>query len=140
MQRRRARAASPAHDLAAIRRSVRRLNAAFARGVARGIARSVTINYWVLAGVYDAATCIDFEANAGEGVVAERLLVRPGSLRATPGWVDPVIGRTPGGRIYSVPVDQIQTLVPTGAQRRLTRVLHATVDRKGHAHLFLRCA
>jgi hypothetical protein len=137
---RRARAANPARDLAAIRRSVRRLNAAFKVGVARGITRSTALNYWVVAGVYNAATCEAFETNAGQGVVAERLVVHPKAFRATPGWVDPTVGRTPRGRLYVVGVDEIQTLVPTGARRRFPHDLHASVDGKGHAHLFFRCA
>jgi hypothetical protein len=138
---RRARAAgSPARDRAAIRRSVRRLNAAFDAGVMRGVARSVALNYWVRAGVYDPAACVAFEADGGEGVVAETLLVRPDTFRATPGWVDPAVGRVPGGRLYAVTVDHIQTLVPTGEQRAAVRELHASVGRDGRARLFFRCA
>ena len=119
---------------------MRHLNAGFHHGVARGIARSVALNYWVAAGVYDPATCVDFEATRGEGVVAERLVVRPATFRAAPAWVDPVIGRSPRGRVYALGVDEVQTLVSTGARRTLVHDLHTTVDRKGHAHLFLRCA
>jgi len=138
---RRARAAgSPARDRAAIQRSVMQLNAAFDRGVMRGIARSVELNYWVGAGVYDPAACVAFESDGGEGVVAERLRVRAGTFRSTPGWVDPAVGRTPGGRLYAVTVDQVQTLVPTGEQRAAVRDLHASVARNGRARLFFRCA
>jgi hypothetical protein len=138
---RRARVAgSPGRDRAAIRRSVRRLNAAFEAGVMRGIARSVELNYWVGVGVYDPAACVAFEVDGGEGVVAETLRIRPGTVRATPGWADPAVGRVPGGRLYAVTVDEIQTLVPTGARRAAVRELHASVGRDGRAHLFFRCA
>jgi hypothetical protein len=137
---RRARAVSPAHALAAIRRSVRRLNAAFDAGVGRGIARSTALNYWVDAGVYDAAACAAFEADTGEGVVTETLVVHPETFRATPGWVDPAVGRMPLGRLYVVGIDEIQTLVPTGEQRTTSRDLHASVGRDGRARLFFRCA
>jgi hypothetical protein len=138
---RRARAAgNPARDHAAIRRSVRSLNAAFDAGVMRGIVRSVALNHWVVAGVYDPGACIDLANEAGEGVVAERLLIRPGTFRATPGWVDPAVGQVPSGRLYAMTVDEIQTLVPTGEQRVAVHELHASVGRNGKAHLFFRCA
>jgi len=137
---RRPRAANPAADLARIERSVNRLNAAFDRSVARGIARSASLNYWVSRRVYDRADCIAFESSLGERAVAERLVVHPETLRATPGWVDTAVGRTPGGRIYAVAVDEIQTFVPTSEQRVTLRDLHATVGRDGRARLFFRCA
>jgi hypothetical protein len=138
---RRARAAgSPARDRAAIQRSVRQLNAAFDKGVMRGVARSVALNYWVGAGVYDAAACVAFEVDGGERVVAETLLIRSDTFRSTPGWVDPDVGRVPSGRLYEVTVDHVQTLVPTGEQRTAVRELHATVLGDGRARLFFRCA
>jgi hypothetical protein len=137
---RRARAASPARDLERIQLSVQRLNAAFDKGVGRGIARSVALNYWVGAGVYDAAACTAFESGGGDGVVAETLVVHPETFRATPGWIDPAVGRAPEGRLYTVGVDEIQTLVPTGEQRTRQHDLHASVGRDGRAQLFFRCA
>jgi hypothetical protein len=137
---RRARASNPAGDLAAIERSAARLNGAFDRSVARGIKRSAGLNYWVAAGVYDRAVCMAFAAESGEGVVAETLVVHPETLQATPGWVDPAVGRIPKGRIYSVAIDEIQTLVPTGEQRVALRELHATVGRDRRARFFFDCA
>ncbi len=137
---RRARAASPARDLARIQHSVQRLNRAFDRGVRRGIARSVALNYWVNEGVYDAAACTAFESDSGEAVVAETLVVHAELFRATPGWVDPAVGRMPRGRLYAVGVDEVQTLVPTGEQRTTQRDLHASVGNDGRARLFFRCA
>ncbi len=67
-------------------------------------------------------------------------MVRPGTFRATPGWVDPTVGRMPGGRLYTVTVDEIQTLVPTGERRSVIRDLHASVGPDGRARLFFRCA
>ena len=51
-----------------------------------------------------------------------------------------MIGKAPTGRIYSVSVDNIQTLVPTGEKRTQTAVMHASVNSLGVAHLFFRCA
>jgi hypothetical protein len=136
----RKRATNPTRDLVAVRRSVQHLNAAFDAGIVRGIVRSVALNYWVVTGVYDAADCAAFEAGAGDGIVEERLVVHPETFRSAPGWVDPATGLVPRGRIYAVGVDEIQTLVPTGAQRQLPHDLHASVDRTGRALLFFRCA
>ena len=132
--------ASPTTDLAAIRRSVNRLNAAFRRSVRRGIARAAAVNYWVTAGVYTRAQCRAFAADRGAGAVSEILVVQPSTLTPTPGWVDPAVGRAPGGRVYAVDVDEIQTFVPTGEQHELPQVLRATVGRDGRARLFFRCA
>jgi len=132
--------ANPEADLAAIARSVNRLNAAFGRSVRRGIARAAASNYWVAARVYTRRECRAFAADAGEGRVAEMLVLHPETLTATPGWVDPSVGRVPNGRIYAVGVDEIQTLVPTGEQRVLSQQLRATVGRDGRARFLFRCA
>jgi hypothetical protein len=132
--------ATPESDLAAITRSVNRLNAAFGRSVRRGIARAAAMNYWTATGVYTRRECRLFAANAGERLVAEQLVLHPETLTATPGWVDPVVGRTPAGRIYLVGVDEIQTNVATGEQRMLGQQLRATVGRDGRARFFFRCA
>jgi len=132
--------ARPESDLAAITRSVNRLNTAFGRSVRRGIARAAASNYWVMAGVYTRRECRAFAADAGEGRVAEMLVLHPETLTATPGWVDPSVGRVPSGRIYAVGVDEIQTLVPTGEQRVFSQQLRATVGRDGRARFFFRCA
>ena len=131
---------SPDADLAAIQRSVNRLNGAFRRSVRRGIARAASLNYWAAAGVYTRQECRTFAADRGAGAVSEMLVVQPSTLTATPGWVDPAVGRAPGGRIYTVAVDEIQTLVPTGEQRVFPQQLRASVGRDGHARLFFRCA
>jgi hypothetical protein len=129
---------TPASDLTAITRSVNRLNAAFGRSVRRGIQRAAALNYWAATGVYTRRECRAFAANAGEGLVAEQLVVHPETLTATPGWTDPSVGRAPSGRIYVVAVDEIQTFVPTGEQRVLAQQLRASVSR-GRARLFFRC-
>jgi hypothetical protein len=133
-------ASTPARDLAAIQAVVDKLNAAFAKSVAAGIVSSEKANYWVGAGVYTAAACGAFEARAGQGVVAERLVLHPESFVATPGWVDPVVRSVPAGRIYGIRVDEIQTLASTGQQRSQTAGIHATVLPDGRARLLLRCA
>ena len=135
-----ARRRSPARDLAAIQRSVARLNAAFRRGVRRGIARAAALNYWAAARVYTRQQCRAFAADRGEGAVSELLIVDPASLTPTPGWVDPAVDRAPGGRIYTVAVQEIQTFVPTGEQRVLSEQLRASVGGDGHARLFFACA
>jgi hypothetical protein len=127
-------------DLAAIQRVVARLNASFRAGIAQGIATSAAVNYWVGAGVYTAAECASFEAASGSGVVAESLAVQPGSLDATPGWIDPVLGSVPAGHIYEVVLDDTQTIVTTGEQRERPETVHVTVLADGSARLFLRCA
>jgi hypothetical protein len=132
--------ARPESDLAAITRSVNRLNAAFGRSVRGGIARSAALNYWAVTGVYTRRQCRAFAADLGEGSVAEQLVLHPETLSATPGWVDPAVGRMPRGRIYLVGVDEIQTLVPTGEQRVLPQQLRATVGRDGRARFFFRCS
>ena len=131
---------TPEADLAAITRSVNRLNVAFRRSVRQGIVRATALNYWATTGVYTRRQCRAFAADAGEGAVAEMLVLHPETLTATPGWVDPTVGRAPGGRVYLVGVDEIQTFVPTGEQRMLAQQLRATVGRDGRARLFFRCA
>ena len=132
--------ATPAADLAAVERSFTALNAAFHKGVAPGIVQSIAANYWVAAGHYTAAQCTKFEADRGEGVVAEAFAIQPTTFRADTGWVDPVVGKAPTGRVYSFTVDNIQTLVPTGETRRQSGVMHASVNPAGVAHLIFRCA
>jgi hypothetical protein len=132
--------ATPESDLAAITRSVNRLNAAFGRSVRGGITRAAALNYWTASGVYTRRQCRAFAADLGEGRVAEQLVLHPETLSATPGWVDPAVGRIPGGRIYLVGVDEIQTNVPTGEQRVLPQQLRATVGRDGRARFFFRCS
>ena len=61
------------------------------------------------------------------------------SLSPSPGWVDPVIGKSPRGRIYRMAIDEIQTLVPTGQKRMRTLSVHVTVQSDGDARFFLRC-
>ena len=131
--------ATPESDLAAITRSVNRLNAAFGRSVRSGIARAAALNYWAATGVYTRRQCRAFAADLGEGRVEEMLVLQPATLTATPGWVDPAVGQMPGGRIYAIGVDEIQTFVPTGEQRTFTHQLRATVGRDGRARLFFRC-
>ena len=132
--------ATPAADLAAIQRTFIVVNDAFTRGVTPGIVSSVAANYWVAAGVYSAGQCSKFEADRGQGVVSETFVVVPGTLKATPGWVDPTVGKTPTGRVYSMSVADTQTLVPTGEKHLQTVVMHASVNPVGAAYLFLRCA
>jgi hypothetical protein len=131
---------SPDRDLAAIQRSVNRLNVAFQRSVRRGIARAAALNYWAAAGVYTRQQCRTFAADRGAGAVSEMLVVQPSTLTPTPGWVDPAVGRAPGGRVYAVAVDEIQTFVPTGEQRVFPQQLRVSVGPDGHARLFFRCA
>jgi hypothetical protein len=126
-------------DLAAVTKTVDALNAAFDASVPAGVTNSATANHWVADRVYSANQCIAFESARGQGVVSERIVVHPDSLSASPGWVDPVIGRAPRGRIYRIVIDEIQTLVPTGQQRARTLSVHVTVQSDGNARLFLRC-
>src|SRR5437870_3945274 len=131
---------SAANDAAAIQRTVDALNAAFRAGVAAGITNSEVANHWVRPGVYTGDQCSAFETARGQGIVSEMLVVHPESLAPAPGWVDPVIGRVPNGRIYRMAITEIQTLVPTGQQRARTLPIHVTVKADGVAHLFFRCA
>lgn len=132
-------AISPADDLAAITNTVAALNAAFDASVAAGITNSATANHWVDDRVYSGSQCMAFESARGQGVVAERIVLHPSSLSPSPGWVDPVVGRVPRGRIYRIAIDEIQTLVPTGQQRARTLSVHVTVQSDGNARFFLRC-
>ena len=116
------------------------MNAAFRIGVASGIVGSNVANYWVAAGVYSAAQCTNFEADRGGGVVTEAFVAHPETLAPDPGWVDPVVGRTPIGRIYSIGVDDTETLVTTGERRQQSAVMRATVNPAGTAYLFFHCA
>jgi hypothetical protein len=131
---------TPSGDLAAIERTVTGLNAAFNTSVAAGITNSEPANYWVGSGVYSANQCGAFETARGEGIVSETILVHPDTFSSAPGWVDPVIGRVPQGRIYRVVIDEIQTLVTTGARRERTFAIHVSVQPDGRGRLFLRCA
>jgi len=126
-------------DLAAIQATLDHLNTAFRAGVAQGIATSETVNYRVVTGVYTEAKCAAFEAARGGGVVRESLTLHPGSVRADPGWIDPVIGVKPVGRVYALVLDDVQTLVPTGEQRNVSFATHATVRADGRALLFMTC-
>jgi len=126
-------------DLAAVQTTLGLLNRAFRAGVAEGIAASETANYWVSTGAYTSGQCAAFEAAQGGGVVKESLSVQPGTFRPDPGWIDPLAGVRPIGRVYTFMVDDLQTLVPTGEQRHRTAPLHATVRPDGRALLFLRC-
>jgi hypothetical protein len=131
--------ASPASDLAAIRRSVHNLNVAFRTGVGAGIVAAVKLNYWVSTGVYSGRDCSRFARRRSAGIVASALFVGPRTLQATPGWVDPATGRVPQGRIYSFAVNDHQTQVRSGARREVRQTVHATV-RNGRAQFFFRCA
>ena len=131
---------SATHDVSAIQRAVDELNSAFRVSVASGITNSKVANFWVGGGVYSGDQCVAFETARGQGIVSEMLVVHPESLTPAPGWVDPVIGRVPHGRIYQMAIDEIQTLVPTGQQRARTLPIHVTVKPDGAARLFLRCA
>jgi hypothetical protein len=130
---------SPAGDLAAIRNTLDALNAAFDASVAAGITNSATANHWVDERVYSGNQCTAYESARGQGIVSERIVLHPSSLSPSPGWVDPMIGRVPRGRIYRIAIDEIQTLVPTGQQRARTLSVHVTVQSDGNARLFLRC-
>jgi len=129
---------TPADDLAAVQRTVRSINRAFKLGVAAGISRSLAANYWVATGDYSGRQCAAFERKLGLGIVSEAVFVGRRTFRPSPGWVDPVIGRVPSGRIYSFRISTIQTQVRSGEHRKRTSVIHATV-RGGRAHLFFRC-
>jgi hypothetical protein len=89
--------------------------------------------------VYSGDQCRAFEHARGQGVVSEQIVMYPNSLSPAPGWVDPVIGKVPKGRIYRMGINEIQTLVTTGGQRVLPQWIHVTVQSDGRARLFLRC-
>ncbi len=125
--------------LTAIQKTVDDLNRAFATSVSSGVMNSAVANHWVATGVYTGNECISFEMARGQGVVSEHLTVHPETLVATPGWVDPVIGGVPAGRIFELAIDETQTLVTTGQQRGRTLWIHVTVESDGNARLFLRC-
>jgi hypothetical protein len=131
--------ATPASDLVAVERTVLNMNNAFKHGgVAAGIRSSIAANYWVTTGVYSGRQCAQFERNRGSGVVSEAVFVGGRTFRPSPGWVDPVVGRAPNGRVYVFRISGIQTQVRSGERRRRTSVIHATVSA-GRAHLFFRC-
>lgn len=129
-----------AKDLSASRRMVKSLNAAFRHGVASGIASANAVNFWVLEGSYSGEQCTAFQSTRGRGLVSERLALHADSLVPSPGWVDPVLGKVPAGRIYRVTVDETQTLVPTGQHRSRKLSIHVTVESDGRARLLLRCS
>jgi hypothetical protein len=129
-----------AADVAAIQQTLDAVNAAFAKGVADGIAASEGANYYIAAGVYTNGQCSAFEARRGLGIVADRLVVHPGSIVATPGWVDPILHGVPKGRVYALTMDDIQTQIVTKQSRSQSVSTHATVGPNGHAKLFFRCA
>ena len=131
---------TPSDDLSAIESTVDALNSAFHSSVSSGITNSTTANYWVGDGSYTGDQCVSFESARGQGIVAENIVVHTDSLVSAPGWVDPVIGKVPQGRIYQLAIDEIQTLVTTGQQRARTFPIHVTVQPDGHARLFLRCS
>jgi len=126
-------------DLVAIARTVDVINAAFAKGVAPGIAASEFANYYISAGVYSEGRCSAAEAARGLGVVADRLVVHAGSVVPTPGWTDPLLHAAPGGRVYALTMDDIQTQVETKQTRTQSISTHATVGPNGRAQLFFRC-
>jgi hypothetical protein len=125
--------------LTAIQKTVDALNTAFNASVSSGVMNSVAANQWVGYGTYSGNECVSFEMSRGQGVVSEHVAVHPETLRSTPGWVDPVVGRVPQGRIFQMAVDEIQTNVSTGAQRGRTLWIHVTVLSDGNARLLLRC-
>jgi hypothetical protein len=126
-------------DAAAIQLAIDGVNAAFAKGVAAGIAASEFANYYVSAGIYSEGQCSAFEAARGLGVVSDRLVVHPGSVVPTPGWVDPVLHGVPKGRVYGLTMDDIQTQIQTKQTRTQSVTTHATVGPNGRAQLFFRC-
>ena len=132
-------ATTPAKDLSAIRRTVDALNAAFRESVAAGISNANASNFWIRDGSYTSAQCAAFASTRGRGLVSENIVVRDDSLVAAPGWIDPVLGKVPQGRIYQVMIDETQTLVSTGQQRSRTLSIHVTVQSDRRARLLLRC-
>jgi hypothetical protein len=125
--------------LIAIQQTVDDLNRAFTTSVSSGVMYSTVANHWVGTDVYTGNECISFEMARGRGVVSEHLTVHPETLAATPGWLDPAIGKVPAGRIFALAIDEMQTLVTTGQQRGRTLWIHVTVESSGRARLFLRC-
>jgi hypothetical protein len=128
-----------ASDTAAIQHTIDAIDAAFAKSVVDGIAASDTANYYIGAGVYTDAECSAFETARGLGVVSDRLVLDPGSVVSTPGWVDPVLGTVPQGRVYALTMDDVETQLSTQQQRTQMVATHATVESDGQALLFLAC-
>jgi hypothetical protein len=128
-----------ATDRSAIQRTFDSLNTAFRAGVASGISKANASNFWIGAGAYSGEECASFQETRGRGLVSEHIALHASSLLPAPGWVDPVIGKVPAGRIYQVTVDETQTLVSTGRHRSRTLLIHVTVDSDGQARLLLRC-
>ncbi len=128
-----------ASDTAAIEQTIDAINAAFAKSVVEGIAASNTANYYIGAGVYTDAECSAFETARGLGVVSDRLVLDSGSVVPTPGWVDPVLGAVPQGRVYALTMDDVETQLSTQQQRTQSVATHATVQPDGRALLFLAC-
>ena len=128
-----------ASDAAAIQHTIDAINAAFAKSVVAGIVASDTANYYIGAGVYTDAECSAFETARGLGVVSDRLVLDPGSVVPTPGWVDPVLGAVPQGRVYALTMDDVETQLSTQQQRTQPVATHATVQADGRALLFLAC-
>lgn len=131
---------SVASDTAAVQHTIDAVNAAFAKSVATGIAASETANYYISVGVYTDSQCSTFETARGLGQVSDRLVLHPGSVVPSPGWVDPVLGSVPGGRIYSLAMDDVETQLSTGQERTTSVTTHATVLPDSQALLFLRCS
>jgi hypothetical protein len=134
-----ARSGDLATDTAAIAQTLSVVNAGFAKGVAAGIAASEAANYYISVGVYTDGECSAFEAARGAGLVSDHLVLQPGSVVPAPGFVDPILGAVPGGRIYALSMDDIQTQVSTQEQRTQSVSTHATVQPDGRALLFLSC-
>jgi hypothetical protein len=128
-----------ASDTAAIQHTIDAINAAFAKSVVDGIAASDTANYYIGAGVYTDAECSAFETARGLGVVSDRLVLDSGSVVPAPGWVDPVLGAVPQGRVYALTMDDVETQLSTQQQRTQTVATHVTVQADGRALLFLAC-
>jgi len=129
-----------ASDTAAVERTIDTVNAAFANSVGMGITASETANYYIHVGVYTDSQCSAFETARGLGQVSDHLVLRPGSVVPTPGWVDPVLGAVPTGRIYSLALDDVETQVPTHQQLTTPVDTHAAVLADGQAFLFFRCS
>ena len=134
-------ATTPAGDLGRIERTVSALNTAFSARACRRASRIRRVRTTGSVRACTPRTSADaFETARGEGIVSEAIVVHPDTFTPAPGWVDPVIGRVPQGRIYRVVIDEIQTLVTTGARRERTFAIHVTVRPDGRGRLFLRCA
>jgi hypothetical protein len=116
------------------------MNAAFRRSVADGIDTAVTANYWVAAGVYSAEQCRAFgQARSDDNHIADQMAIVSGSVNPEPGWVDPVVGQTPGGTIYRLQVAIARTNVYTGAHSQSTEMIHAVLPGNGSVGFMLRC-